>query len=419
MSQMIAITNARLVSTPFVSSAVETRPATSPGTNGVLVLEGDRIAAISADVPTDAEVIDAKGAMVAPGIVDLGVFSVDKRACIAGGITRIALMPDQKPVLDEPGIVQRAALAAKPDLWVHPLAAATRGLEGAELGEYAMMRKAGAKAIATGRGWVPDSGVMHKVLTYAASLGMTVISHAEDAGLVGGAVATASETSSRLGLASAPAEAEALAIARDVMLAEITGARLHFRKVTTAKGLDLVRAAKAKGLPVTCGVSPTHLLLSEVAINDFRTFARLSPPLRAEADRKACIEAVRDGTIDVICSAHDPRGPEAKRLPFADADPGAAGAETLLALSLGLVRDGVVSVERLFELLALNPSRLLGVDSGRLEPGAPADLVFFEPETPWQIDAAKFVGQAGNTPFDKLPVQGRVLKTMKGGRDLS
>lgn len=402
MSKQIAITNARVL-----------------GGQNVIVLDGDRIASVGGAIPADAGIIDAEGAVVAPGIVDLGVFSVDKRACIAGGITRIALMPDQKPVLDEPGIVQRAALAAKPDLWVHPLAAATRGLEGAELGEYAMMRKAGAKAVSTGRGWVADSGVMHKVLIYAASLGLTVISHAEDAGLVGGAVATASETSTRLGLAGAPAEAEAMAIARDLALVELTGARLHFRKVTTAKGLDLVRAAKAKGLPVTCGISPTHLFLSEVAINDFRTFARLSPPLRAEADRRACIEAVRDGTIDLIASAHDPRGPEAKRLPFADADPGAAGAETLLALSLGLVRDGVITMERLFELLALNPSRLLGVDSGRLEAGAPADLVFFDPESPWQIDAAKFAGQAGNTPFDKLPVQGRVLKTMKGGRDLS
>jgi dihydroorotase len=402
MKTMIAIINAHLV-----------------GGKGTLLLEGDRIAAIGGEAPAGAEILDAKGAHVAPGIVDLGVFSVDKRACIAGGITRIALMPDQKPVLDEPGIVQRAALAAKPDLWVHPLAAATRGLAGIELGEYAMMRKAGAKAVSTGRGWVADSGVMHKVLTYAASLGLTVITHAEDAGLAAGAVATASETSTRLGLSSAPAEAEAIAIARDVMLAELTGARLHFRTVTTAKGLDLIRRAKASGLAISCGISPTHLFLSEVAINDFRTFARLSPPLRAEADRRACIEAVRDGTIDVIGSAHDPRGPEVKRLPFADADPGAAGAETLLALSLGLVRDGVVSMQRLFELLSLNPSRLLGVDSGKLEAGAPADLVFFDADSPWQIDAAKFAGQAGNTPFDKLPVQGRVLKTMKGGRDLS
>lgn len=388
------------------------------GGGSTLLIEGDRIKAIDAPVPQGAEIIDARGAHLAPGIVDLGVFSVDKSACIAGGITRVALMPDQNPVLDEPGIVQRAALAAKPDLWVHPLAAATRGLHGRELGEYAMMRTAGARAVSTGRGWIADSGVMMKVLTYAASLGLKVISHAEDAGLTGGAVATSGETASRLGLASAPAEAEALAVARDIMLAEITGARLHFRTITTRQSLDLVRAAKTKGLAVSCGISPTHLFLSELAIHDFRTFARLSPPLRSEADRLACLEAIGDGTIDVLGSAHDPRGPEAKRLPFADADPGAAGAETLLALALALVRDGHLTMPRLFELLALNPSRLLGIDSGALIPGAPADVILFDPGTPWQIDATKFVGQAGNTPFDKIPVQGRVISTIKGGRIL-
>lgn len=401
MTQIRAITNAQIL-----------------GGGTSLLIAGDRIAGIDLPIPADADILDAKGGHIAPGIVDLGVFAVDKRACIAGGITRVALMPDQNPVLDDPGIVQRAALAAKPDLWVHPLAAATRGLAGKELGEFAMMRTAGARAIATGRQWIADTGVMMKVMTYAASLDMTLIAHAEDAGLMGQAVATSGETASRLGLASAPAEAEALAIARDVMLAELTGVRLHFRQVTTARGLALVRDAKARGLKITCGIAPTHLFLSEIAINDFRTFARLSPPLRAEADRQACLSAVQDGTIDVLCSAHDPRGPEAKRLPFADADPGAAGAQTLLALGLGLVRDGLVSLPRLFELLSGTPSQLLGVDSGVLAAGAPADLILFDPDAPWQVDAARFVGQAGNTPFDKLPVQGRVIATIKGGRTL-
>lgn len=397
-----AITNARIV-----------------GPAGIVLIEGDTIAATGlTSVPDGATVIDAKGAWLAPGIVDLGVFAVDRAACIAGGITRIALMPDQRPVLDEPGIVQRAALAAKPDLWVHPLAAATRGLLGQELGEYAMMRRAGARAVATGRGWVADSGVMHKALCYAASLGMTMISHAEDGGLCRNAVATAGETATRHGLASAPAEAEAIAIARDLMLAELCNARIHFRQVTTAAGLSLVRAAKAKGLPVTCGISPAHLLLSDIAISDFRTYARLSPPLRSEADRQAALEAVRDGTIDVLCSAHDPLGPEAKRLPFADAEPGACGAETLLPLGLGLVRDGLITIERLFEMMSTTPSMLLGVPSGHLTTGAPADFVLFDPEKPWIIGAEAFAGFAHNTPFDRLPVQGKALMTIKGGRVL-
>ncbi len=387
---------------------------------GSILIEGDRIAAIGTDpLPREAERLDAGGALVAPGIIDLGVFAVDKRACIAGGIVRVALMPDQSPILDEPGIIQRAALAAKPDLWVHPLAAATRGLAGNELAEFAMMQRSGARAVATGRRWIADSGVMMKVLAYAASLDLTVITHPEDGGLTHIAVATAGETATRLGLASAPSAAEALAIARDLALVRETGARIHFRQVTTAAGFSLIRRAKEDGLPVTCGIAPTHWLLSDIAVNGFRTFARLSPPLRGEADRQSALAAIGDGTVDVICSAHDPRGPEAKRLPFADAEPGAAGAETLLALSLGLVRDGVIGMARLFELLAANPARILGVESGALKAGMPADLVIFDPDAPWQIARDRFVGLAGNTPFDGLPVQGRVLHTIKGGRALA
>jgi dihydroorotase len=407
VSRSTAIINAKVVGAKIIG-----------GTSSLLI-KGDRIAAVGdVAVPKDAELIDAKGAILAPGIVDLGVFKVDKAACIAGGITRVALMPDQGPVLDDPGLVQRAALAAKPDLWVHPIAAATRGLAGRELAEMAMMARAGAKATATGRGWIGDSGMMLKALRYASSLGLVLISHAEDGGLAGNAVATAGETASRLGLSSAPASTEALAIARDIALVRESGARLHFRQVTTKMGLDLIRAAKVEGISVTCGITPAHLLLSDIAIGDFRTFARLSPPLRAEGDRQACLEAVRDGTIDVISSSHDPRGPEAKRLPFADAEPGMAGAETLLALSLGLVRDGVIGMERLFNMLSATPSQILGVSSGQLVAGAPADLILFDPNTPWIIDGDKFHASANNTPFDRMPTQGKVIRTIKGGRTL-
>jgi dihydroorotase len=385
---------------------------------GPVLIGGDRIAAIGGEIPATAEIMDANGAHLAPGIVDLGVFAVDKAACISGGITRVALMPDQSPVLDDPGLVQRAALAAKPDLWVHPLAAATRGLKGTELAEYGMMKRAGAKAVSTGRNWIADSGVMMKALAYAGSLGLTFISHAEDGGVTANAVATSGETATRNGLPSAPAMAEAMAVARDIALVRETGARLHFRQVTTKAALDLIRAAKAEGLPVTCGVAPTHIHLSDNALADFRTFTRLSPPLRCENDRLAVRAALSDGTIDVISSAHDPRGPEAKRLPFADAEPGATGAETLLALSLGLVRDEVISMDRLFDLLARNPARLLGLDCGTITVDAPADLILFDRDAPWQIRRADLKGMANNTPFDGLPVQGRVIATMKGGRIL-
>jgi dihydroorotase len=222
----------------------------------------------------------------------------------------------------------------------------------------------------------------------------------------------------RLGLASAPAAAEALAIARDLILAEETGARIHFRQVTTAAGFELVRRAKARGVAVTCGITPAHLLLSDIAISDFRTFARLSPPLRDEADRQAALAALADETIDVLSSGHDPRGPEEKRLPFADAEPGMSGAETLFALAMTLVHNGAIGIERLFDLLARNPARILGIEAGVLAPGMPADLILIDPDAPWQISAAGMTAKAGNTPFDGLPVQGKVLRVWKGGREI-
>ena len=391
-------------------------PAGSAVSAGVILIEGDRIVA-SGDiaVPKDAERIDAAGMVVAPGLIDLGVFATDKPAFHFGGVTRAALMPDQSSPLDDAGLIRQATRAGKPDFWVHPIAAATRGLKGTELAEIGMMQAAGAKAVGTGRHWIADSGVMMRVLAYASGLGLTVIAHAEDSGLTGKAVATSGETATRLGLPHAPACAEAMAIARDIMLARVTGAAIHFRLVTTRAGFDLVRAAKAEGLKVTCGISPAYLFLADNAVTDFRTFARLSPPLRSEDDRNASIAAVADGTVDVITSSHDPRGPEDKRLPFADAAPGMAGAETLLALSLNLVRDGHVSLNRLMTLLSANPARILGIDAGSFAPGSAADLIFIDPDAPWIVDSEKMAAQAGNTPFDRVPVQGRARRIMKGG----
>jgi dihydroorotase len=324
-------------------------------------------------------------------------------------------MPDQSPPLDHPARVRFLAYSGKPDLWVHPLAAATRGLQGKELAELALMRDAGARGIATGRRWIDDSGVMLRLLRYAAMLDMVVVTHAEDASLVGGAVATAGYMATRLGLAAAPAEAEALAVARDIALAEMAGARLHFRQVTTRAALDLVRAAKKRGVAVTAGVTPAHFMLSDLAIANFRTFARLSPPLREEADRKAVLEAIADGTIDVVASGHDPRGPEDKRLPFADAEPGMAGAETLLAMLLSLVRDGVIQLADVFRLAARTPAALLGVDAGELARGAQADIAIVDPDRPWIISSDRMAASAGNTPFDRQPAQGRVVALYKGG----
>ncbi|WP_306093876.1 dihydroorotase [Qipengyuania flava] len=382
---------------------------------GTLRLVDGMIEAIDASAQDGDETIDANGALVAPGLVDLGVFAIDKPAFHFGGITRAALMPDQSPPLDLPSRVSYIAKSGKPDFWVHPLAAATRGLDGCEIAELGLMREAGARGVATGRRWIADSGVMLRLLQYAAMLDLVVVAHAEDAALVGSAVATAGEIATRRGLPSAPVQAEALALARDIALAEMARARIHFRQVTTRAGLALVREAKARGVQVTCGVTPAHFMLSDLATVDFRTFARLSPPLRSEEDREAVREAIADGTIDVIASGHDPRGPEDKRLPFSDAEPGMAGAETLLAMTLSLVRDDVIDLPRAFDLVARRPAEILGVPAGVLKPGLEADIAIIDPERPWVIQSAKMEASAGNTPFDGQPTQGRVTRLFKGG----
>ena len=383
---------------------------------GALRMADGLIEAVGAQGDRDgADTLDARGKLLIPGLIDLGVFAIDKAASHFGGITRAALMPDQSPPLDLPSRVSYIAKSGKPDFWVHPLAAATRDLSGHDIAEIALMREAGARGVATGRRWIADSGVMLRLLQYAAMLDLPVIAHAEDAALVGDAAATAGEYATRRGLPSAPAQAEAIAIARDLALADMAGARLHFRQVTTRAGLALVRQAKARGQQVTAGVTPAHFLLSDLETADFRTFARLSPPLRVEDDRQAVREAIADGTIDIIASGHDPRGPEDKRLPFADASPGMAGAETLLAMVLGLVRDGVIDMSRAVRLVCTNPARLLGVEAGALVAGHEADIALVDPDKPWIIQSEKMAATAGNTPFDGQPTQGRVIALWKGG----
>ncbi|MEK6542545.1 MAG: amidohydrolase family protein [Pseudomonadota bacterium] len=401
---MLAIVNARLV-----------RCNAEPQIGAVLIQDGVITDVGAINPPSECETIDAGAKLLAPGIIDIGVFATDRAAFHFGGITRAALMPDGPPVLDDPGLIERSAKAGKPDLWIHPLAAATQGLAGHELAEIGLMQQAGARAVSTGRAGISDAGVMARLLAYAGGLGLTTIVHSEDEGLTRGAVATDGEMAMRLGLPAAPACAEAMAVARDLALVEITGAPIHFRQITTTAAFNLIRDAKAEGLPVTCGITPAHLLLSDIALGEWRTFARLSPPLRQESDRQAALAALADGTIDVLASGHDPRGPEDKRLPFADAAPGMAGAGTLLTLGLGLVRDGTISMARLFTLLAGNPAKLLGVNAGALNVGREADLILIDPDTPWQIDAQAMSARAGNTPFDGLPVQGRAIGVWKGG----
>ncbi len=401
---MIAITGARVID-----------PATGFDAVTTVLLHDRMVAAVGdLDIPADAQIIDAAGLVLAPGLIDAGVFRADPAACHAGGITRIVLMPDQRPPLDDPALVAFAQAMGKPDVWVHPLVAATRDLAGQELAEIGLGQAAGAVGVATGRQAIASSAVMHRLLAYSRAFDMTVVSHAEDPVLTAGAVATEGDYATRLGLAAAPAFAESLAIARDIRLAEATGARLHLRQVTTAEGLYLVRAAQARGLAVSAGVTPAHWLLNETAVAGFRSFARLSPPLRSDADRRAVEAAIGDGTISVIASGHDPRSQEEKRLPFSDALPGMAGAETLLALALSLVRNGTLSLAAALKTMTAAPAALFGLPGGTLAIGAPADIILFDEQAPWRIAGDRFIG-AGNTPFDGIPVAGRVRMTIKGG----
>jgi dihydroorotase len=400
----LAITGARVID-----------PATGFDAIANVVLRDRVIVSVGNDAPpADAEIIDAAGLVLAPGLIDAGVFRADPAACHVGGITRIVLMPDQRPPLDDPALVAFTQAMGKPDVWVHPLVAATRGLGGQELAEIGLGQAAGAVGVATGRDAIASTAVMHRLLSYSRAFDMTVVTHAEDAALTAGAVATEGDYATRLGLAAAPAFAEALAIARDIRLAEATGARLHIRQVTTAEGLALVRAARAKGLKVTAGVTPAHWLLNETAMAGFRSFARLSPPLRSDEDRRAVEAALADGTISIIASGHDPRTQEDKRLPFADALPGMSGAETLLALALSLVRSGALPLAGALKAMTSAPAALFGLPGGTLSLGSPADLMVFHENAPWRISGDRFIG-AGNTPFDGLPVAGRVRMTIKGG----
>lgn len=403
MSAGLLFTNVRLVD-----------PASGRDGPGSLAVSGGVITAVADDLPVmaGAQVIDGHGAVLAPGLIDTRVFAADSASAAAGGITRLCLMPDQSPVIDDAATVRATLDEAN---GIHLIGAATKGLSGSEIAEIGLMLGSGACAVATGRGAVASAAVMHRLLQYAGGLGVLVVSHSEDPALTHGACATEGELASRLGLPSAPAFAEALAMARDIRLAEATGARLHIGQVTTAEGLAQVRAAKARGVALTCGVTPAHLLLGDMAIGDYRTFARVSPPLRSEDDRQAVMAALADGTIDVIASGHDPRSDEGKRLPFAEAEPGMAGLETLLPLALVPVHDGRASLAHVLARLTLNPARLFGLPGGVLEAGAPADLVLFDPDAPWRINAAALVSPARNTAFDGLPVQGRVLGTWRAG----
>ncbi|MCB1485925.1 MAG: dihydroorotase [Bauldia sp.] len=401
---------------------------------GVVVVADRRIVAAGPDGrtarPADAEVVDCRGAIVAPGIVDMRVFVGEPgaehqetfasagRAAAAGGVTTIVTMPDTDPVIDDVALVDfigRRALA-ETAIRVHPMAALTRGLAGKEMTELRLLGEAGAVGFTDGRSTVTNAAIMRRALTYARDFDGLIVHHAADPDLVGKGVMNEGEIATRLGLAGIPKEAEIVILERDIRLAALTGGRYHAALISCAESLDVIRAAKARGLAVTCGVSINHLTLNENDIGSYRTFFKLSPPLRHEADRLAMVEGLADGTIDVVVSSHDPQDVETKRHPFAEAADGAVGLETMLAAGLRLVHDGSVDLLRLFRALATRPAELLGLEVGRLAPGAPADLIVVDPDMPWVLDPEMLRSRSKNTAFEDARFSGRVLRTLVAGR---
>lgn len=380
--------------------------------------------------PEGAAMVDAAGLCLAPGLVDIRAaigepghehretIASAAQAAAAGGITTLCVLPDTDPALDDPALVQFVLRRgeATGSLTLLPYGSATKHCEGKELAEYGLLREAGAIAFTDGRRAIGNARTMRLALSYARAFGSLIVQHPEEPSLAAGGAATEGELATRLGLPGIPPAAEAIMVARDIALARITRGHVHFAHVSTAAALDLIRAAKAEGLAVTCDTAPPYFDLNETAIGDWRTYAKLSPPLRPEADRLAVVAALRDGTIDAIASDHQPRDADDKRLPFAQAEAGGAGLATLLGVTLARVHGGDLPLLPALDLLTAKPAALLGLPAGRLAKGAAADLVLIDLERGWQVKDGQLPGKAQNSPFDGRALEGRVVGTWKAGR---
>jgi dihydroorotase len=384
----------------------------------------------AAGVPEGTEVIDCRGKVAAPGLVDMRAFVGEpgaeyretfasaSQAAAAGGVTTIVSQPDTSPAIDDPAIVDFVLRRARDTaiVHVHPMAALTKGIKGGEMTEIGLLKAAGAVAFTDGAKSVTNAHVMRHALVYARDFDALIVHFTEDPNLVGEGVMNEGEFASRLGLVGVPKAAETVVLERDVRLVALAQGRYHAASITCADSLDVLRRAKDKGLKVTAAASINHLTLNEIDVGSYRTFCKLAPPLRAEADRMALVEALASGLIDVVMSDHDPQDVETKRLPFAEAAPGAIGIETMLAASLRLVHSGDIALPVLLKAMSTRPAELLGLPGGTLRPGSPADVVVFDPDTPWVLDRAELKSKCKNTPFDEARLQGRVTRTIVAGR---
>ena len=403
------------------------------GLGGLLIEDGWILAAgpqVTREmVGASTQITDCKGKLLIPGLIDMRVFTGEpgseyretlasaSEAAAAGGVTTMIVMPTTQPVIDDAAIVDYILRLARDtaQVRVHPMAAITKGLGGELMSEIGLVQAAGAVAVTDATKAVSNANMFRRALMYARDFDMLVVQHVEEHSLSSG-VMNSGEAASKLGLAGISPMAEVIMLERDLRLVEMTGARYHASQISCAASVEVMRAAKARGLPVSCGVSINHLVLNENDIGAYRTFFKLSPPLRDENHRRALVAGVADGTIDVIVSSHDPQSDDTKRLPFAEAAFGAIGLETMLSAALSLYHNDNMPLDRLVQAMSQGPAKLLRLETGRLEAGAPADFTLVDLNLSWKVDAASLCSRSKNSPFERRTLEGRAIETVVAGR---
>jgi dihydroorotase len=409
-------------------------PASDLDTAGGLIVENGLIRDVAPGLfadsaPDGAEVIDCAGNVLAPGLIDARAYlgepgqeqketmATASQAAAEGGITTIAAMASTDPCIDEVALVQFITRRARDTAIVNvvPTACVTRGRKGEEITEMGMLAEAGAVAFSDGHRAIGSAQVMRRALAYSTGWDLLIIQHPEEPSMAASGAMNAGEMSTRLGIPGIPSIAEVMMVERDLRLVEMTGGRYHAACISTEASIDAIRRAKDKGLPVTCSAAAHHFALNELAVGEYRTFTKVSPPLRSEQDRLAVIAGLVDGTIDCIVSDHSPHDQEAKRLPFAQAADGAIGLQTVLPLALELHHTSQVPLMRLLDALTRAPAEMLGLASGKLAAGAPADLVLIDPDVPWRITEGMFLSRSKNSAFEDRPTQGRAIRTIVAG----